>query len=392
MIDADRLPWSKSIVQRVLLYRSFGERGAEWPEGRDRLDLQGRLSEDSRAAVQAFAAFARGEREIFCGESATLLRFLAVRASLERGAFALTSGPTLAARPMKDLLRFLTEVGAQDVSWKDGVLRLSAQGWIKATLVSSEETSQVASAAYICSKRTKEAPRLRFESGVSSAYFELTQRIVERLDAGAGTGGGAEVAEVLEADASCAFALAALAVTAGAKGVRRRIRIHGMPKRSLQPDAQGWRWLSQMGAEITWEGEAMVVRGGARLRALEADLSATPDLFPVLAVVCSAAEGASELSGAPHLRFKESDRISGVSGLLHAMGVDHWTREDGLAIFGNPTQTPRVFRWDPRGDHRMVMAAGTARQLGHTIEIIGAECVGKSFPDYMKWVEPCGLS
>jgi 3-phosphoshikimate 1-carboxyvinyltransferase len=355
------LPLSKSIVQRVLLYRSF-DRPPSFDTGES---LHG---VDATTAHRAFGEFASGERTLFCGESATLLRFLAVRASLERGPFVLKAGPTLAIRPMNDLLRFLIGIGAEKVQWGQGELKFEAKSWVDHVRVSAQETSQVASAAWICGTRAHRLSRLGFDPGVSSGFFELTQQVTRRLEEGA---------PVLEADAGCAFAIGALAAVAG------RARMHGLPKKSLQPDAVGLRILEEMQGRVVWDGQGVTIKQGP-LQKIHANLESAPDLFPVLAVLCAFAEGTSELTGAPHLRYKESDRLDGVSRLLTAMGVDHWRREDGMAVFGNPNHAKRVFDFDPHGDHRMVMAAYTAQAMGHGIRVRTPECVSKSFPEYLK--------
>ena len=52
------------------------------------------------------------------------------------------------------------------------------------------------------------------------------------------------------------------------------------------------------------------------------DLSDTPDAFPILCTLAAYAKGETVLSGAAHLRFKESDRIHLMVENLRKCGVD----------------------------------------------------------------------
>jgi 3-phosphoshikimate 1-carboxyvinyltransferase len=60
------------------------------------------------------------------------------------------------------------------------------------------------------------------------------------------------------------------------------------------------------------------------MKALDFNLFQSPDLFPVLAVMCSWAHGVSKLHGAPHLALKESNRIQRVAELFKLLNI-HYT-------------------------------------------------------------------
>ena len=96
--------------------------------------------------------------------------------------------------------------------------------------------------------------------------------------------------------------------------------------------------------------------------------------------------GGIEIRDAVELRFKETDRISASVRNLRAMGAEVEEFEDGLAVAG-PVQL-RGARLDSYGDHRIAMAFTIAALLSDgEAEIVGAECVGVSFPEFFDLLE-----
>jgi len=114
----------------------------------------------------------------------------------------------------------------------------------------------------------------------------------------------------------------------------------------------------------------------------------SPDLFPALAVVAAAAKGKTRLTGAPHLRLKESDRIAAVARMLAAMGVGVRELPDGLEVEGGRLRGAVV---DPGGDHRIAMAAAVAGLAAEgTTTVLGAECVRVSYPAFFEHLRRLG--
>ena len=133
--------------------------------------------------------------------------------------------------------------------------------------------------------------------------------------------------------------------------------------------------------------DTLRVRGGSSLKPITFNLQSHPDLFPVLAVLCSRAEGTSSLSGIRHQAFKESHRLNKIKELLHLSGIETKQQGDSLLIFGKKKLPPvDSFEFDCSKDHRMVMAAALLRKCGVPVELIGKEAVDKSFPDFFNCI------
>ena len=92
----------------------------------------------------------------------------------------------------------------------------------------------------------------------------------------------------------------------------------------------------------------------------EVDVSGCPDNYPALAVVNHALKCGARFVGTERLRLKESDRIAAMD-----------------AVFANPCDV------DPRGDHRIAMAAAVLSTVSDGPTLIhGASCVAKSYPGF----------
>ncbi|MDD5630149.1 MAG: 3-phosphoshikimate 1-carboxyvinyltransferase, partial [Elusimicrobia bacterium] len=111
------------------------------------------------------------------------------------------------------------------------------------------------------------------------------------------------------------------------------------------------------------------------------ELPSLIDEVPLLALAASQARGTSRFQGLAELRHKESDRLAGTVRLLHSFGARARVEGDALVVRG-PARL-RGARFDPRGDHRLAMAAAVAGLIAQgdtTVE--SAECIAVSYPGF----------
>ena len=108
-----------------------------------------------------------------------------------------------------------------------------------------------------------------------------------------------------------------------------------------------------------------------------------PGLVAVLAVLCGGAEGDSRITGAARLRWKESDRLTTTTALIRSLGGEAEELPDGIVIHG--TGRLRGGTTETYNDHRIAMSAATASVLcSEPVTVLGAECVGKSYPAFWR--------
>ena len=117
-----------------------------------------------------------------------------------------------------------------------------------------------------------------------------------------------------------------------------------------------------------------------RLQGVRADLNAMPDTALTLAVLALFAEGETVIRNVANLRVKESDRLAALAAELRKFGAEVVEDAEGLVI--RPPESPRGATVATYDDHRMVMSFALAGLKVEGVEIGGAECVNKTFPDY----------
>ena len=119
----------------------------------------------------------------------------------------------------------------------------------------------------------------------------------------------------------------------------------------------------------------------------EIDISQTPDLFVILAVVLSQKCDKSVLKNAKRLRLKESDRIKSTYDMLKSFGVYCDIEGDNLVIYKSEMKPAVVNSCD---DHRIVMAAAIASIVTKEVEIKDWQAVKKSYPSFFDEIERLG--
>ncbi len=107
------------------------------------------------------------------------------------------------------------------------------------------------------------------------------------------------------------------------------------------------------------------------------------DELPVLAVAMACAEGKSSIRNAAELRYKETDRLKAIAGLLENAGVEVLEYEDGIEITGRAGRRFEAFETTSQNDHRIAMAAGVmalcSKAQSHIHE---AEAASVSYPGF----------
>lgn len=334
------------------------------------------MSEDPRATIDAVRALGATVDEttitsdgrvhtpedvIDCLNSGTTMRLLAAIASLAPGASVLTGDASLRKRPMKPLLDALQSLGVQAESTRgNGLAPVIVRGPLSGgkTRIAGDISSQFVSALVLAGARSRDGIEISIDGELKSRpYVDITiemmsdfgGRVEETRDGFAVAGGQRLVGREYRVPGD--FSTAAFPLSAGA--LAGKVTVDNLPSRSAQGDKAIIEMLERFGARVT-RGERSVTVETAPLRGAEFDLKDTPDLFPVLCAVAAHAKGTTILSGARHLRFKESDRIHLMVTNLQRLGVDCEEREDGAIIRGGVVRAGSGLVTE--GDHRILMA------------------------------------
>ncbi len=340
---------------------------------------------------------------IDCGNSGTTTRLLCGLLSGNPFFSVLSGDESLNSRPMKRVIKPLTEMGAEIMARaSDSCPPIAIRGGklkgIRYDMpISSAQVKSALMLAglYADGETVIKEPypsRDHSERMLSSMGAVVTEETVEgeahliRIQRPAND--LSPFAITIPGDfSSAAFFIVGALITPGSEVLIKNVCLN--PTRTGLLNA-----LSSMSAVITIKNRKMVsgepvgdlrVRGVQHLRAINTNSSQVPlmiDEIPILCIAAACAEGRSEIRGVAELRVKEADRIKAMAAGLSAMGIEVEEFEDGLAITGGEMRGARI---DSFADHRIAMAfAIAALAAGGRTEIEGAEAVNISYPDFFQ--------
>jgi 3-phosphoshikimate 1-carboxyvinyltransferase len=148
----------------------------------------------------------------------------------------------------------------------------------------------------------------------------------------------------------------------------------------------------EMGADLSVEGETVILRGGRRLHGIRVDGDPIIDCIPVLAAAACFAEGETIFYNIESLHYKESDRINDLCAELSLAGCDVEPRQDSLLIHGRPQGITGGVVVDGHNDHRLLMAlAIVALRSDNGLTLTGVEHIAKSYPHFFSELQNLGM-
>ncbi|MBQ2866073.1 MAG: 3-phosphoshikimate 1-carboxyvinyltransferase [Clostridia bacterium] len=319
-----------------------------------------------------------------CGESGSTLRFLLpVAARLcERASF--TGSGRLPMRPIGELADAMQANGTQ---FSNPTLPFTVSGGLRAGTyrLPGNVSSQYVSGLLMALSALAGESRIELTTPLQSgSYVNMTLHTlsdfgarVQKSDNGYIIYGVGKLSSPVTVTADGDWSNAAFFLAAGALG--EGVTVKGLNTESVQGDKKVLDALQKFGAAIKCEGDEITVTRGT-LHGCTVDLTDTPDLLPILAVVAAFAEGSTAFTGGARLRLKESDRLETTRAMIEALGGKAEVLPDGIIVHGTGLQGGKV---DGANDHRIVMAAaiGGCFAKGDTA-ILGAQAVDKSYPDF----------
>jgi 3-phosphoshikimate 1-carboxyvinyltransferase len=328
-----------------------------------------------------------------CEESGTTLRFILGVASLVSSRLLITGSGSLLRRPIGELVRALSDLGAKVLSNGD-YLPVISYGGLKGGIarVRGDISSQFISSLLIVSVLAKEPTTIIITSRLESKpYVEMTLKTQECFGVRVVSSG--DVFEVPQANykptefsvegdwSSITYFLVGGAISG-------YVRVLNVDLSSLQPDKKVLDVLRMSGASVVLGSDWVEVSGGG-LEGFEYDVSDSPDLLPALSVLAAVSKGTSVIRGVSRCRLKESDRVEAVVTNLKNLGVDARVLGDEVLIKGCKNVKPGVV--SSYGDHRIAMAFSLLSLVSDYIVIDNPFCVSKSYPNFWEDLNSLGV-
>ena len=329
------------------------------------------------------------------GNSGTTLRIMASVAGLAKDYSIFTGDDSLKTRPMQYLLDALKSLGVDAISSKNnGKPPIIVKGGFNGgkTSIKGDISSQFISSILIAAPYANNTTELSIVGEfISKPYVDMTMDIMQKF--GVKTKYDSEENKfiinpsnyisknyVVEGDfSSASYPIAATAILGG------ELTIKNLFKDSKQGDKFILDIISQMGVDVIFKKDSVIIRSTGQINGIDVDLSNAPDLLPTMAALGSLAEGCTNITGVEHARFKETDRIMTCAKELKKLSVDVTENRDGLTIKGG-VKSGIV---KSHSDHRLVMALSLIG-LKTGIKICDAESYSISFPNYPKVMSNLG--
>ena len=434
--EALTMPVSKSFAQRAVIaaaladgvsvlrgYTSCGDNEAALQVARN---LGAEVTADGDVVTIKGISASMGcldMDELHVGESGLLTRMMIpLMSQLSGNPVKFTGEKTLLGRPLTGAKEIMDEFGAE-IS-EPVCVPLTVSGPLKAgrAEISGKHGSQLISGLLMALPFADRNSSLIVHDPKSIPYMFITLEVLKKFGIKVGNdmlGGrdflesdgdwslctemvfkvkGGQKYKAAEIDLEGDWSAAANFLAAGA--IFGKVELQGLDTTSLQADLSIMDILMDAGASLSQldgdTGNITVQR--APLKAVNADASNCPDLFPIIAVLAAFCQGTSRLAGVGRLANKESDRAKAITGMLEQMGVKAYIEGDEMVIEGH-TLAQRLLGADGVGllkggsytshhDHRMVMALKVA-SLGADSPIVidDEDCVAKSFPQFHKLFE-----
>jgi 3-phosphoshikimate 1-carboxyvinyltransferase len=408
MVDVEvAAPPSKSYTHRALITGSLGN-------GTTTI-LNPLYAEDTRLTIQALKALGsaiteepdriiiQGNRGMFpmkettvlnLDNSGTSLRLLTSVALLCLNPVILTGSGRMQERPIGPLVSALRCIGGSvDYIKNDGYppIRVSGRLLGGRVVVDGTISSQFISSILLVAPYAETEVELIIPSPPSSqSYLDITLDVMQAFGAEIKREGYARFfvhnsrqyrgrTYAVEGDYSSASYFFALAAVCGG-----RVTVKNLNPDSVQGDRRFPDALRLMGCTVIYSGDAVTVERTGDLCGITIDMSSSPDTVQTLCMVAAMATTPTTITGISHLKFKESDRITGTAERLRTLGGKVDVHEDRITIWPSSLRGARI---DPGNDHRTAMSFAVLGMGIGGVTITHAECVNKSFPGFWDILE-----
>lgn len=335
--------------------------------------------------IRGFSVTPKSPKLVYFSGSGTTLRLMLPLFSLCKRPVILDGDNSLRKRPNLELLKALDEIGIKTKS-RNGKLPITifpsaASG--KRAHVTGESSQFVSSLLLFSTIGNFEIVAKNISS---RPYIDMTIDVMEKAGISVKNWGGKfktngsfkKINYTVPGD----WSLSSFFIAA-ASFIQSKITIRGL-KNDEQGDREILRILKKMGAKIS-AGKNIQIAGSQGLHGVSISMRDYPDIVPAVAMVAAFAYGKTKISGIEGLRDKESDRISGILGVLRAFGAKAMFRENTIVVDGNPNFMPKkiVLKKEHKNDHRLAMMAAFIGLVSKS-KIKNMGCVKKSYPTFQR--------
>ena len=378
------LPASKSIVNRLLIIEAI--------TGKKILTPKDISCGDTRVLAEALSSQTTRK---YIEQSGTAMRFLTAFLSIRKGEeFVLEGDERMSARPIGALVDALRRLGANiEYLHHEDYLPIKIRGGSLhgGTIeIDGSQSSQYVSALMLIAPTLESGLRIIIRKPSSLPYILLTADVMRQMGVCVEmTGSTISIPQSeycpkqisVEADFSAAVFWYALFIVSP----RQTMELRNLATESRQPDSRIVTIAHDFRVTTHCSDSSLILRKEPVRhipKRVEYDLRHTPDIMPVLTVMCCMLGVEFVLSGLANLRIKESDRIGAMVEELAKCGYMLQATDDTVRWTPHlQTEITKPVTIDTHSDHRIAMAFALLHEQ-RDITILSPEVVEKSYADF----------
>ena len=406
-------PPSKSYTHRAIFISSLANGDSQI--------INPLLSRDTIATIDACKAFGvkikRTDHGLFVSGNATLkipddvinvensgttMRFVtAISSLLKNGHVIITGDDSVRKRPMGPLISALKQLGVNNYSATDNDKApiIVQGGGIRGNHISIDGSisSQFISGILIAGACTESGISLNVTGKqVSRSYIESTLNVMTKFGARVKNSRDYRNYNIfynrytpttftIPGDFSTAALLLSAGILAGGE-----VAVTNLDFSLPQGDSKILEILTKIGAVISINKKDGTVKtmGTGELDGGEFDLSDTPDLLPVVAILSLKSINPVRIYGVSHTRYKETDRLKIIASEFRKFGVKTKILPDEITIV-----SPKKLRnahINSHNDHRLFMSFVIASMMTEKSIVDGVESVDVSYPSFVQDMKKIG--
>lgn len=334
--------------------------------------------------------------------SGTTMRFVtAISSLLNDGYVVITGDDSIRKRPMQPLLSALKQLGVNSFSTREnGKAPIIVQGGGidgDNITIDGSISSQFISGILIAGVCAKSGISLSVRGKqVSKSYIESTLNVISKFGARVKHSRDYRKFNIFNNryvpttfTVPGDFSTASLLLSAGTL-VGGEITVSNLDFSLPQGDSKILEILKKIGAVISIDKRNGTVKtkGIQELDGGEFDLSDTPDLFPVVAILSLKTRNPVRIYGVSHTRYKETDRLKIIASEFRKFGVKTKILPDEITIVSPKKLKSALI--DSHNDHRLFMSFAIAAMMTAKSVVDGVQSVDVSYPSFIQDMKKIG--
>ena len=333
------------------------------------------------------------------GSAGTAARFLTAMLALSEGTYTIYCSGQMKKRPMAELFRVLSEMGAE-FKYLEQEEHLPVQvtgmgnrcGGLKEIHMNISKSTQYLSAMLMMAPILADGLKIHITSEkTDGSYIRITRTMLEQFGVKSEFDGNSYYVEgnqnvhigtyYIEPDVSAACYFYGIAVITGGSITVRNVKFS-----SMQGDMKFLKLLERMGCEIEEMTEGIRVSGPAagKYNGIDADMNDFSDQALTLAALAAFAESDTVIRNIGHIRGQECNRMAAIVNELQKCGIDCREEGDDIIICHGTPHGAVIHTYE---DHRVAMAFSLLGLKVKGIMIENPECCGKTFENYFDELE-----